>query len=235
MIENKNEIERIKKVYEKRKKNIPKQLYSFFNDSYLFFHQRREWELLKLFKKYNVNSLYEKKILDVGCGSGSELRNLMRYGAQPKNPYGIELMRDRIETAKNLSPNMNFRCGDASKIPYEDESIDIIMQFTVFTSILDYEMKKNIAQEMLRVVKPDGTILWFDYHINNPKNPDVRGLKKKEIYKLFPRSHVCLKRIILAPPITRAIAPYSWLICHLLEKLKIFNTHYIGVIRKDYR
>jgi len=39
-------------------------------------------------------------------------------------------------------------------------------------------MKKKIAGEMLRVLKPSGFILWYDYHMNNPKNPDVRGLRK---------------------------------------------------------
>ena len=32
--------------------------------------------------------------------------------------------------------------------------------------------------------------------------------------------------------IARAFAPYSWLLCYLLEKLKVFNTHYIGVIKR---
>lgn len=55
---------------------------------------------------------------------------------------------------------IDFRCGNAENLPYEDESFDIVMQFTVFTSILDSEMKQNIAREMLRVIKPDGIILW---------------------------------------------------------------------------
>lgn len=109
------------------------------------------------------------------------------------------------------------------------------MQFTVFTSILDIHMKQSIAGEMLRVLKPDGMILWYDYHMNNPKNPDVRGVKKKEIYDLFPDCDIYLKHITLAPPITRLIAPYSWLTCYLLEKMRVFNTHYMGVIKKSYR
>mgnify|MGYP001573073240 CR=1 len=68
--------------------------------------------------------------------------------------------------------------------------------------------------------------------MNNPENSDGRGVKKKEIYKLFPNCYISLKRITLAPPITRFIAPYSYLACYLLEKLKIFNTHYIGIIKK---
>jgi hypothetical protein len=94
-------------------------------------------------------------------------------------------------------------------------------------------MKRNIAKEMLRVLKNHGIILWYDFIYNNPKNPDVRGVKKKEIYELFP-SVIYLNRITLAPPITRLLAPYSYLACYLLEKVKIFNTHYLGIIKNNH-
>ena len=53
--------------------------------------------------------------------------------------------------------------------------------------------------------------------MNNPKNPDVRGVKKKEIYDLFLGYEIYLKRISPSPPVARLIAPYSFLLCHLLE------------------
>jgi hypothetical protein len=93
-------------------------------------------------------------------------------------------------------------------------------------------MKKNIAGEVLRVLRPEGIIVWYDYQFNNPRNPDVKGVKASEINELFPECIIDLKRSTLAPPLTRAIAPYSFLICYLLEKIKIFNTHYLGAIRK---
>jgi len=227
-----NEIERIKDAYERRKGKIPSLLYSFFNRANLFIIQQREYALLELLAKYNITSLDSKKILDVGCGGGGELRNLIRYGAKPENMCGIDLLPDRIKIAKKISPNIDFRCGDASCISFEDESFDIVVQFTVFTSIFDDNMKKSIAREMIRVLKPDGIILWYDYHMNNPRNPDVKGVKKGEIYELFPNCNIYLQRITLAPPIIRLIAPYSWIACYILEKLKILNTHYIGVIKK---
>ena len=54
------------------------------------------------------------------------------------------------------------------------------MQSTCFTSILDQEMKKSIAREVLRVLKDEGIILWYDFRYNNPKNPDVKGIEKKK-------------------------------------------------------
>ena len=85
---------------------------------------------------------------------------------------------------------------------------------------------------MLRVLKSDGIVLWYDYHVNNPRNPDVRGVSKKEIVELFSDCKIVLMRITLAPPIARAVAPYSFLACYFLEKIKLFNTHYFGYISK---
>lgn len=84
-------------------------------------------------KKYGVTKLDDKKILDLGCGSGGELRKFVRYGARPENCSGIDLLPERIENAKRISPNIDFRCGDASRPPFEDGSFNIVLQFTVFT------------------------------------------------------------------------------------------------------
>ncbi len=86
---------------------------------------------------------------------------------------------------------------------------------------------------MLRVLKPQGLILWYDYHVNNPWNKDVRGVKRREIRRLFPGCRITLQPVTLAPPLARLLAPYSFLLCSLLEKLRIFNTHYLGVIGKS--
>ena len=85
---------------------------------------------------------------------------------------------------------------------------------------------------MMRVVKPEGFILWYDYHVNNPWNNDVRGVKRNEINRLFPSCRIELQRITLIPPLARLLVPYSYFACYLLEKLPPLCTHYLGVIRK---
>lgn len=226
------ETRRIIQSYEKRKESVPDHRYSYFNDGSCFISQRMEWEMLKLLKKQNVNSLIEKKILEVGCGDGGVLRSFMKYGAHPDRLCGIDLLPEKIELAKRLSPNIDFKCGDASVLPYEDQTFDIVIQFTVFTSVLDSAMKNNISKDMLRVLKSGGIIIWYDFHVNNPRNPDVRGVNKKEINGLFHACDIHLKRITLAPPLVRFLAKYSYIFCSVLENIKILNTHYIGVIKK---
>ena len=60
---------------------------------------------------------------------------------------------------------------------------------------------------MLRVLKPGGLILWYDFHVDNPHNRDVQGVRKREIFELFSGCDIRLHRITLAPPIVRLVAP----------------------------
>jgi len=226
-----DEMSRIKEAYARRATHVGDR-YSVFNVASLFTIQGLERALLRMLKDNDLTSLEGKRILEVGCGTGGVLRRFIQYGADPANLCGIDLLPDRIERARYLWPNVDFRCGNAEQLPYDDESFDIVMQFTVFTSILDPRMKRNVAREMLRVLKRGGIILWYDYHMNNPRNPDVRGVGKREIQALFPDCSIDLRRVTLAPPLTRLLAPYSWLVCYLLEKIPFLCTHYLGVIRK---
>jgi len=227
-----SEIDRIKKTYKKRDKIGISKLYSFLNKSTIFIYHQREKAMLEALSSQDIKDLSYKRILDVGCGSGGVLRDFIKYGALPENLYGIDLLLDRIETAKKLSPHINFYLGSATELPFENEFFDIVMQFTVFTSILDYSMKQKIAKEMLRVLKPDGIIIWYDYWISKPTNPDVKGVGEQEIKKLFPNCKFEFHRITLAPPIARLLVPISWMLCELLEKIRIFNTHYLAIIKK---
>jgi SAM-dependent methyltransferase len=227
-----NEVERIKRVYERRGIEQKESRYSYFNKANLFIIHERERALIHFLKQLRLTDLSDRKILDVGCGSGGFLREFVKYGAKPKNLYGIDLLEERIEKARELNPNIDFRCGDASNLPYEDHFFDIVMQFTVFTSILDSGMKEKIAFEMLRALKADGTIIWYDYYVNNPWNPDVGGVKKKEISKLFRDCVIHLRRVTLAPPVARILAPFSVMLCEFLGKVPFLCTHYLGWIQK---
>src|SRR5207247_9664110 len=110
-----------------------------------------------------------------------------------------------------------------------------VFQGTVFTSILDSELKAQVAAEMIRVTKDDGLILWYDFRVDNPRNPDVRGVNRHEIQKLFPACRVTLRRVTLAPPLVRRLAPCSSSGCYLVEKLRSLRTHYLGPLRNRLR
>ena len=222
---------RIREAYRKRQGTT---LYSWFSPGHLFLIQGREREILALLRKKGIESLSEKRILEVGCGTGYWIRQFINWGARPQNITGVDLLSDRVAEAKQLGPDsVRIECGSAAGLGFADAAFDLVLQSTVFSSVLDPSMKRQIAAEMLRVVKGDGLILWYDFYVNNPINPDVRGVKKQEIFHLFPSCQIEIHRITLAPPLVRLISRHSWLACYLLERLKIFNTHYLGIIQKS--
>ena len=111
-------------------------------------------------------------------------------------------------------------------------SYDIIFQSTVFTSILDDELKIKIAENMWEWLKPGGFILWYDFIYNNPKNPDVKGIKIDEIRSLFPHGKVEYKKVTLAPPINRFVTQIDPLFYNVFNILTFIRTHVLCHIEK---
>jgi ubiquinone/menaquinone biosynthesis C-methylase UbiE len=210
--------------------------YSAFNPGNLVVNYEIETAVLKLLRSQGRTELATQRILDVGCGDGQWLRRMLEWGARPDHLTGIDLLPDRIAAARWLCPaDVELVCGSACQLPHSDATFDLIFQFTVFTSILDFEVKRHLAHEMLRVLKSDGLIVWFDYHVSNPANHQARGIGKREILRLFPGCGVRLYRIMLAPPLSRLLARYSMIACMLLGKIPLLRTHYLGSIQKGSR
>ena len=224
------ETERIKAAYGRRQCG---ELYSWLNPGHLFLMQERERRVLTLLRSLGLSRLEDRKILEIGCGTGLWLGEFVKWGAHPENLTGIDLFFEDLAAARSeQAARVGLAQANAAFLPFAAASFDLVLQSLVFTSILDPAMRQAVAGEMLRALKPQGFILWYDYHVNNPWNPDVRGVKKGEIHRLFPGCRITLQRVTLAPPLARLLAPYSFTLCALLEKLRLLNTHYLGVIRK---
>jgi hypothetical protein len=82
------------------------------------------------------------------------------------------------------------------------------------------------------VVRPGGLILWYDYHVNNPSNPDVKAVKARELSRLFEGCAIDRHRVTLAPPLARVVAPRSRSIYSLLSAIPLLRTHYLAAIRR---
>ncbi len=230
------ELVRIREEYKRRDAcQAFTELYSPFNESTLLLSQGLERNLLALLKQHKFTHLADKKILDVGCGTGIQLQRFAAYGAKTCNLSGIDLMADHIEQARSLNPSIDWRVGSGHQLPYPDASFDLVTLFVVFSSILNKPLRQHIANEIWRVRKPGGLILCYDFRYSNPRNQAVEGIPRQEIQQLFqhPGIHFDFRRVTLAPPISRLVAPHARWLAAMLESLKIFNTHFLGIISQD--
>lgn len=224
--------EQIIEEYRRRDRELPADFYSLHHVPNLYMRVGQLRGLAWALKVSKLAPLADRKILEVGCGRGNWLAIYESFDAKRVNLAGIELHAGHAEETRQKFPTADIRAGDATRLPWNDGQFDIVFQSLMFTSILDDQMKQAIAREMVRVCKPGGAILWYDFNVNNPNNPHVRGVKRREIAALFPDCTIRLRRLTLAPPIVRRLAGVSWLGCELLEKLSLLNTHYFGVLRK---
>jgi ubiquinone/menaquinone biosynthesis C-methylase UbiE len=225
-----SELARIRAAYAKRN---GRSIYSLFEPAQLLAIQERERRLLRLLSARGVTSLESSKILEVGCGTGLWLREFVRWGARPENITGVDLLPERIAEARRLCPpQLKLECGSATHLDSENAEFDLVVQSTVFTSILDPKVKIRIASEMLRVLRPEGSIVWYDFRFNNPRNPDVHGIKAKEVRSLFPGCRVESHKVTLAPPLARPVARLSRTLHSILSSIAPLRTHYLALITR---
>src|SRR5437867_11132761 len=103
------EEDRIRTAYAKRHLDSR---YSHFNPGHLLHVQERERRVLMLLKAHGFANLQGKRILDVGCGTGQWILDLVKWGARPENLVGVDLLQDRIDTARMLCPSgVTFQCA----------------------------------------------------------------------------------------------------------------------------
>ncbi len=228
----KQETDRIREEFHRRERELGPDFYALHHPGNLFVRHGQEQALLRALLHSESVPLENQRILEIGCGRGQWFVTFETLGAQRDKLAGIELDAERGGACAERFPHADIRIGDATRLPWDDGSFDIVFQSTVLTSVLDDEVKHQLAQEMLRVVKDDGILLWYDFRYNNPRNPNVRGIGRREIARLFPSCYIWLRRVTLAPPIARTVAPVSWTLAALLESLYFMNTHYIGTIKK---
>jgi SAM-dependent methyltransferase len=210
--------------------------YSLLNMAELLWVQERQRAIADLLVRLGWLDVSERRLLEVGCGSGGNLLEFLRFGFRPENLQGIELLPASAERARSVVPaSLHIACGDAAgaagaSVPASSQ--DIVFQSTVFSSLLDDAFQRRLADAMWRWVRPRGGILWYDFTFNNPRNPDVRGVTTNRIRELFPEGRLRTRRLTLAPPVARAVTRVHPALYTILNRCVWLRTHVLAWVEK---
>ena len=103
---------------------------------------------------------YQKgdSILDAGCGNG---RNLKWFYKNDFTLTGIDINAERTAQAKENYPkaSVNFSVGELDDLPFSENSFDHILCCAVLHFAKSDEHFYSMITEMVRVLKPDGSLL----------------------------------------------------------------------------
>jgi len=230
------DLQRLRAEYADRERRfVESDRYSLSNPATLFLVQQRQRAALKILCRQGFYPLDERRVLEIGCGEGGVLLELLTYGAAHGRLHGADLLLERVRRGRTRLPHVALTCADGQSLPYAAGVFDLVVQYTVFSSILDDDVRAHLAREILRVLRrPSGMILWYDFWLN-PVNEHTRGIRPAEVRRLFPDCRFKFVRTTLAPPLTRRLIRLGWGMCYLLERLGLFNTHYlVSIVPSDH-
>jgi SAM-dependent methyltransferase len=172
------------------------------------------------------------RVLEIGCGSGYELSRFVEWGADPSELLGVDVDEERIRTARAARPDVAFLVGDATQLDLPDASYRLVLVFTVLSSVLDDALQEAIAKEIDRVLEPSGCVLWYDFRLSHPANPNTRGVRARRLRELFPAYEIDLRLVTVVPPFVRRLGRLAKPVYPLLRLVPILRTHYLGTFVK---
>ena len=119
------------------------------------------------------------KILEIAPGPGYLSIELAKSGF---DVTGVEISEDFVviekRNAEEAGVNVNFKQGNASALPLQDESMDFIICTAAFKN---FSKPLNALHEMCRVLTPDGTALIIDMNYGSTKEDIEAEMQKNEM------------------------------------------------------
>ena len=118
-----------------------------------------------------------KNVLEIGCGNGTGTKLIQKY-FKPEKIHAIDLDQRMIEKAvkKNMDSTISFAVGDATKLQFENNQFDAVVDFGIIHHIPNWE---KCLEELKRVLKPGGELILEDLSI------DTFNTLPGRVYRLF--------------------------------------------------
>ena len=117
-----------------------------------------------------LRNLPYDRALELGCGSGFFLLNLIQAGVARRGSV-TDLSPGMVKVAtrngENLGLEIDGRVADAEGIPYDDDTFDLVVGHAVLHHIPDVELS---LREVVRVLKPGGRFIFAGEPSNAGEN-----------------------------------------------------------------
>ena len=185
---------------------------------------------LDSYRRKKIASLIPKqkplRLLDLATGTGDQLFSILK-----RRPFitgiGIDLAEKMLQIAKTkttkaLQDHLLFQVANATSLPFEDHSFDLL---TISFGIRNIPCIETCFQEMYRVLKPQGTLFILEFAL--PHNCIVRWGYLLYLRSMLPK----LGRLISQHPhaytyLNQTIEtfPHGEAFCHLLRKQGFHTT-----------
>lgn len=198
--------------------------------------QQRARHTLALLDRAGIRSLNTLDILESGCGDGDGLGRWIEWGAERNRLRATDLRTEAVNrAAARFGVRVKAACG--SELPWPDARFDLVSVHTMFSSIENEELRIRCAKEITRVLRPRGTILWYDTERPHPARPEMPWFGRRELHQLFPSYSLDSVRVTVRPPWARRIARSSLLplIYELWSRLPGATSHRLALMTRQGR
>jgi ubiquinone/menaquinone biosynthesis C-methylase UbiE len=133
-------------------------------------------ELPPMMKLLNSIKISNKRILDLGCGTGRYTKILLRLGG---NVWAIDPSEKMLEIARKENKNAHFKKAAASKIPFSSDFFDMVVASLCIDHVREID---KALSEVSRVLKKDGI---FIFSRNNPVTEIAENVGERYVFNSY--------------------------------------------------
>jgi SAM-dependent methyltransferase len=223
---------RIKKEYARRESEVDVDLYAPWQPGEILMTAERKRVAASMLKDRGRFPEPGSRCLEIGFGKLGWLADLISWGVRETDLFGIELDANRAAWAIDALPAANLLVGDGTDLPWEDKTFDYVIVSTVFSSILDESVRRELAHEVSRVLRPGGIVIVYDLAVHNPRNKGVTKINPAELRSIFRDFDSDFRSTTLAPPLAHAVAKRSWILAEVLSAFPFLRTHFLATMIK---